>query len=506
MMRTIEKTIWALLCINAALFLQTASAQAPSTSATLPMTSQSDEARQLVQQALTLYLDRVQQEPANEILRKAIKIDPNFAMAHELLAQISLNSSEQVSEQKAAFATRKHATPSEQTVIEWYQDAADHKLLAAIPEMNEVIRQYPHDKWVVWMTTWWLMSQSQFERALDVYEQSGIKDSPGLLNNMGYDCADLRQFDKAFVYMDQYVASMPGDPNPLDSYAEILRLAGRYDPSIQHYRAALAIDPTFYSSQFGIADTYSLMGDQARARREYEIGFARFEVPELQQVLWKTRRASTYVREGDYAGADKAFQEIADYAHSRQISQVEADTYRQMAEYQQDPKQAVVFLNKADAALSEGNNAQKIALQQEEAQVLRARVELALKTEDAATAKSNLLRLSKLAANSGDKLIDLAYSGAEGAVLFSHEHYQDAISRLEEDITDPRSLKLLIAAYQNTGDSAGAKQTSELLANLNDPTTEQAMVVPEFKKCMQTSSCGGDLRPVSLPHSKAQAQ
>jgi hypothetical protein len=71
MMRTIEKRIWALLCINAALFLQTASAQAPSPSATLPMTSQSDEARQLVQQALTLYLDRVQQEPANEILRKA---------------------------------------------------------------------------------------------------------------------------------------------------------------------------------------------------------------------------------------------------------------------------------------------------------------------------------------------------------------------------------------------------------------------------------------------------
>lgn len=493
-------TIWAVLWLNAALFLQTASAQTTSTPAPLPMTSQSDEARQLVQQALTLYLDRVQQEPANEILRKAIKIDPDFAMAHELLAQISLNSAEQVTEQKAAFATRKHASVAEQTVIEWYQDAADHKLLAAIPEMNDVIRQYPHDKWVVWMTTWWLMSQSQFERALDVYEQSGIKDSPGLLNNMGYNCADLRQFDKAFVYMDQYVASLPGDPNPLDSYAEILRLAGRYEQSIQHYRAALAIDPTFYSSQFGIADTYSLMGDQARARREYEIGFARFEIPELQQVLWKTRRASTYVREGDYVNADKAFQEIADFAHARQISQVEADTYRQMSEYQQDPKRAVAFLNKADAALAEGHNAQKIALQQEAAQVLRARVELALQSGDNVAAKNGLLRLSKLAANSGDKLIDLAYSGAEGAVLFAHEHYQDAISRLEEDITDPRSLKLLITAYQRTGDIAGAKQTSDVLANLNDPTTEQAMVVPSFRKCMQDSSCSGGMQPAALRH------
>jgi len=37
------------------------------------------------------------------------------------------------------------------------------------------------------------------------------------------------------------------------------------------------------------------------------------------------------VREGDIKGADRAFQALADTAHSRHISQVEADTYRQMA-------------------------------------------------------------------------------------------------------------------------------------------------------------------------------
>src|SRR5579872_5479071 len=325
-----------LLAAAVGLAQQTAVQQTNPLAAVLPLTTKSAEARRLVEEALTLYLDRVEQEHCIEILRKAVQIDPDFAMGHEFLAQISLDSAEQVSEQQKAFASRSRATSSEQMVIEWYQDAADHKLISAITKMNDVLNQYPHDKWVVWMTTWWLQSQAQYERVISVYERSGITDSPGLINNMGYNYAYVRQFDKAFAMMDKYVAFLPNDSNPQDSYAEILRLAGRFNQSIEHYRASLVINPEFYSSQFGIADTYSLMGDQVRARREYEIGFQKFTLPELQQILWKTREAATYVREGDYDGAQHAFQAIADYAHSRQNSQAEADTYRQMAMCEQN--------------------------------------------------------------------------------------------------------------------------------------------------------------------------
>ncbi len=136
-----------------------------------PLTTKSPEALRLVQEALDLYLDKVEQAQAIDILRKAVQVDPDFAMGHEFLAQISLDSAEQVGEQEKAFTTRSHATNSEQLVIEWYQDAADHKLISAIPKMNDVVNQYPHDKWVVWMTTWWLFNQSQFERASAIYER-----------------------------------------------------------------------------------------------------------------------------------------------------------------------------------------------------------------------------------------------------------------------------------------------------------------------------------------------
>jgi len=471
------------------------------TSGVFPLTTKSAEARILVNQALDLYLDRVEQEQANQILRKAIKMDPNFAMAHEFLAQISLDPSEQVHEQKKAYATRSSASAPEQDVIEWYQAASDHKLIAAIPKMNDVLNRYPHDKCVVWMTTWWLMTQNQYQRALDVYERSGITNSPGLMNNMAYNYAYVRQFDKAFALMDQYVAAMPKDPNPLDSYAEILRLAGRYDQSIQHYRAALAINPKFYSSQFGIADTYSVMGNQARARQEYEIGFSRFQLPQLHRVLWKSREATTYVREGDYKRADRAFEGIVDWAHTRRLSQVEADTYRQMAMYQPNPKRALENLERAQVALREGWNATPIELNQELAQLLRARAEIEVKMGSTGPAHLDVLRLAALADRSGDHMIDLAYHGAAGAFLFSEHNYQQAVGQLEEDMNNPLSLKLLAEAYEKTGDHAAARRTNEIVSTFSDPTLEQALVAPQVRKCYpdSDSSCNNNLKNAAYP-------
>jgi tetratricopeptide (TPR) repeat protein len=461
--------------------------------AVLPLTTKSREARHLIDEAWTLYIDRVEQAQAIEKLHRAVKLDPDFAMGHELLAQISLDTAEQVNEQAKAFALRKHAAQPEQTFIEWYQDANDAKLIPAITKMNDVLSQYPHDKWVVWATSWWLMMQTQYERSIAVYEHSGITDSAGLMNNMGYDYAGIRQFDKAFAEMDKYVVAMPGDPNPQDSYAEILRMAGRFEQSVEHYRAALAINPEFYSSQFGVADTYSLMGDQVRARKEYEIGFQKFAIPQQHWVLWKTRAADTFVREGDYAGADKAFQAIADFAHLAHIDQVEADTYRQMAMYQQNPKQAMVLLDKADVAVQEGKNAMKSAIVEESAQILRLRVELAVKAGELEVARSMVVRLSELSESSNDKLVEVAYDGAAGTVAYSEGKYDEAISHLEEDVNSPLSLKLLAQAYQKIGYSAGVKRIDETLSNLNDPTLEQALVVPAFRKCYEDPACNGSL-------------
>ena len=112
-----------------------------------------------------------------------------------------------------------------------------------------------------------------------------------------------------------------------------------------------------------------------------------------------------------------------------------------------------------------------------------------------------LVRLQEMSASSNDRLMDTAYHGAEGAALFSQNKFDEAISHLEEDTNNPFSLQLLAEAYQKTGDISEAHRTTETLANFNDPTVEQALVVPAFRKCYQDPTCNSNLKGVSLKKS-----
>src|SRR5271168_4460736 len=113
------QAVSALVAVGA---LSSAIAAAPAPKpAAFPLTTKSPEARRLVDEALTLYIDHVAQPEAIAILRKAVVADPRFAMAHELLAQISLDSAEQVAEQQKAFENLRYASPVERAAIRWYQ-------------------------------------------------------------------------------------------------------------------------------------------------------------------------------------------------------------------------------------------------------------------------------------------------------------------------------------------------------------------------------------------------
>ena len=104
-------------------------------------------------------------------------------------------------------------------------------------------------------------------------------------------------------------------------------MAGRYEQAIAHYRSALHLEPAFHSSQIGIADTYSLMGQQKKARQEYFNArvLATDRVTELRDEL---QAALTYVRERDFAGAEQALDAVAQNAHAAGMALIEAQALR----------------------------------------------------------------------------------------------------------------------------------------------------------------------------------
>src|SRR6185436_16674608 len=79
-------------------------------------------------------------------------------------------------------------------------------------------------------------------------------------NMMGYSYRALMKYTDAEQAFKAYVALIPGDPNPHDSYAELLMKMGRFDDSIANYRKALSLDPNFVASYIGIGNDQVFMG------------------------------------------------------------------------------------------------------------------------------------------------------------------------------------------------------------------------------------------------------
>ena len=101
---------------------------------------------------------------------------------------------------------------------------------------------------------------------------------------------------------------LPEDPNPYDSYAELLMKMGRYQESIENYERALAKDPNFVASLVGIGNNQIFLGEFDEARESFEQlhGVARNEGERRQAMFWT---AVSHLHEGHHGKALEALEE-----------------------------------------------------------------------------------------------------------------------------------------------------------------------------------------------------
>lgn len=448
----------------------------------LEITTTSPQARTYFETGLakvqTLY-----SEEGLENWRKAVKADPNFALAHIFLAHFSTDPAEQVRERDRALATKRFAGREEQLIVDWISNASQARWIPAIQAMNEALEHYRDHKQLFWMAGMWLTGQQQWARAGGFYERA-IRLDPNFAdawNSVAYCYARTRQFDKAFVAMKRYTELLPNESNPQDSFAEISRMAGRFDDALAHYRASLKIDPNFTMSQIGIGDTYALMGDEARARTEYEVAMPKAANKTLS-AQWSLQKAITWVREGDDVGADKAFRALAAQARQDGLGNMEAEAYRSMALYRKEHGSAMELLQQAETAVQEAHDVPRLLLDQELASILRTRIERAVQHNDIAGAEADLKHLEQLSSSSGDGQVEMFYEGALGTLAFSKGDYTEAVAHLKGEGRNPYSLLRLYATYEKMGAKQDANQIAEELAGFNEPVIEQALVVPQFRK------------------------
>jgi tetratricopeptide (TPR) repeat protein len=449
----------------------------PSNAASMPVTTSSAEARSLYEKGMqdyeNLYLER-----CNDDWRAAVKADPNLAVAWAWIAFNSSNPQEVSAAREKAKAIAPNLTPGEQLMIEWIAKVQQGDFIGGISAMNDMLEMFPKDKHLLYLAGNWLMGENGTDQAQRLFEKALAidKNFPAALNDLAYVDARNRQFDKAFAAMDRYVALLPKEPNPQDSYGELSRMAGNFEGSLKHYRAALDIDPDFVTSQVGLGDTYALMGNQEQARIEYDKAI-RYAHNEADRLTYSMQKAMTWLRDGKFAEADKSFQEIAETAHAKDQDLQEAQAYLHMAEYQRDDNAALKYLQQAEESLghrtiSQGDKDEELS------RILRNRTVRAAHAGNQPLADQSLKQLEALAAAGRNRVVQSSYNGAAGTLLMDQKKFDEAITCLEEDQANPFTMELLVQAYYQTNQPDKLAEAEARLRGTNVPTMEQAIVVP----------------------------
>jgi tetratricopeptide (TPR) repeat protein len=447
----------------------------------LPITTSSARARELYEKGMADY-ENLYLERCNDDWRAAVKEDPSLAVAWAWIAFNSSNPQEISDARAKAKALAPNLTPGEQLMVAWIAKVQEGDYIGGITAMNDMLEMYPKDKHLLYLAANWLMGENGDDQAQHYLEKalSLDKNFPAALNDLAYVDARNRQFDKAFAAMDRYVALLPKEPNPQDSYGELKRMAGEFQSSLDHYHAALKIDPDFVTSQVGLGDTYALMGNQDQARIEYDKAI-RFAHNEADRLSYGMQNAMTYVRDGNYAEADKEFAEIAETAHAKEQDLQEAQAERHIAEYQTDDNVALKHLKTAEEALHHLATISASDRDEELSRILRVRAVRAARVGNQPLADQSLAQLEALAGGSHNRVIQSSYEGAAGTLLMDQKKYEEAIAHLEEDQDNPFTMELLVQAYYETMQTEKLHDIETRLRGTNVPTMEQALVVPALR-------------------------
>jgi tetratricopeptide (TPR) repeat protein len=302
-MKTPGTTRRALTCALGVL----AAAPAATPADRIPITTASEEARQLYLKGRDLS-EKLRATDARALYEQAAAKDPGFALAQVGLAN-SAGTPKQFFEAVArAVALAPKASEPERLLVCALDAVARGEPARQKDCLTRLLAACPDDERVHNLVGAYHFGRQEYEASIEAYTKATAL-NPAFsqpYNQMGYAQRFLGKYEEAERAFKKYIALIPSDPNPYDSYAELLMKMGRFEESIESYEKALSIDPHFVASYVGIGNDYVFMGRPAEARKTYArlTAVARNDGERRTAHFWT---AMSYVHEG---AADPALAEL----------------------------------------------------------------------------------------------------------------------------------------------------------------------------------------------------
>lgn len=247
------------------------STTASAESGKIPVTTSSEEARKEFLQGRDL-AEKLLAQDSLQHYDKAISLDPNFASAELGRANSSQTAKEFFEHLNRAVSLADKASEGERLLILATQAGANAEAVKQKEYLDKLVAAYPNDERANLNLGGYYFGQQEFARAIEYYKKAtelNAKYSTAY-NILGYAYSQNGDYVNAEQAFKKYIELIPGDPNPFDSYAELLLKMGKYEDSITEYRKALAIDPNFIASRVGIASDLTYMGKADEAIAELQ--------------------------------------------------------------------------------------------------------------------------------------------------------------------------------------------------------------------------------------------
>ncbi|HKR99030.1 MAG TPA: tetratricopeptide repeat protein, partial [Candidatus Dormibacteraeota bacterium] len=192
-------------------------------SAAVPLTSASEEARKLYLEGRVLS-EQLRAHEGRERFEQAVAKDPSFAMAHYQLAANAATAKDFFEHMKEAVQLSANVSEGERLMILAQEAGGNAQPAKALDYQRELVAKYPNDERAHFLLGGGYFGQQQFDQAIDQYRRATAINpsfSPAY-NLLGYAYRQIQKYDDAETAFKKYIELIPGDPNPYDSYAELL--------------------------------------------------------------------------------------------------------------------------------------------------------------------------------------------------------------------------------------------------------------------------------------------
>ena len=455
----------------------------------IPITTSSDEAREQFIKGRNL-TETLQGQESLQYYSNAINADSNFALAYLNRAQNQPTAKAFFADLNKAVSLADKVSEGEKLQILGFEAGVNANPVKQKEDYQKLVTMYPDDKRAHMLLGNFFYGQQDYQSAVEQYNKAAQIDSSYSLtyNMLGYGNRQLMNYDAAEKAFQKYIELIPSDPNPYDSYAELLMKEGKYDQSIDNYQKALTYNPHFVSSMLGIAANEMYKGNFDSSRAEI-------------QKLYDSARNNGEKRNANYAMAvtyidegkpDMALNEIQ---KNYDIADMGND-FASMSGDLVNKGTILLAMGKSKDALDNFQKAVDVFNKSASPQQLKDNVKLGLLYNEArvalqnkdfktATAKADEFMNGVKAINNANQ-IKLAHQ-LNGMIALAQKKADDCLSELgQANQQNTYNLYRMALAYQIKGDKEKAKEYCEKVISFNPlPNINSAFALNKAKKMME---------------------